>query len=66
MYVEVGGERYPFSCQTQIAENLHSILKKCAFSQADVTFITRGDPTKPITIVISYELKRTPEKSGAT
>lgn len=63
--VEVGGDPYLYSCQTVTDEILQSILKLCGLSLVDDTFIMPVDLTKRITIAISYELKKTPEKNGA-
>lgn len=64
MSVELGGALNTPSCLKVIEENWPSILNKCGFSPEDVTCITLGGHTKPITIVTFYAQKKTPEKNG--
>jgi hypothetical protein len=66
MYVEVEGELSQFLCLTQIEKNLLNTLKKCVSSRADDTCITQEGPIKLTTIATYFELKKIPEKSGAT
>jgi hypothetical protein len=66
MYVVHGAEPSNPSWQRMSGKSLLTTLKKCDFSLEDVIFITPDGPTKPITTVICYVRKKTPEKSGAT
>jgi hypothetical protein len=64
MSVALDGAPYLRLCQTVTGETWLSTLKKCVSYLEEDTFIMLEDPTKPITIVICYEPKKTPEKNG--
>jgi hypothetical protein len=66
MSVELDGELSQHSCPTEIAKSLLNTLRTCGFFREEDIYIMPVAPTKPTTIVIYCEQKKTPEKNGAT
>jgi hypothetical protein len=66
MYAEPEEEQRLRLCLELIGRTLHNILKRCDSSQEVVISTMQDALIKRITIAISSEPKKTPEKNGAT